>query len=108
MELKLIFGILILTLSASCELNVNQLINTTQNLYDIERGGQHRGHQTQQNLYPHLNTSSNHVIQYIPQAANNQSVGGTDYVRPSNNSLDKFLNKTIAGMKSGFCIKEVP
>lgn len=109
MDLKanyFVFTLIISIIGVNCQYDVINLINTTQNLQDIERNGV-SGHRFQQ-IYPILNASDHHNYH-----GGNKSVGNTPliYIKGANNSrmgIDRFKNKTLSTMPGGFCVIEVP
>lgn len=103
MDSKAFIGLVFLAITVSCQYDVSHLINTTQHLQDLERGGVHD--LRYQNVYPQLNMSDHHP----GDVRNNQSISIP--TRPSNVSktaLEKFINKTLNTRPSGICVKEVP
>lgn len=117
MDLK-IWLLLQFLLGIFCEIDYSSLINSTQHLQDIERGG----------IYPQLNFDS--IIH--PTAAPDRPLFPAQQHPPPNISLssdsskpfyygsiihptmnsskeyEKFVNKTRNSFSSGFCTKEVP
>lgn len=128
MVFKVALFLLFFSIVVNCDFDVANMINTTQHLQDIERGGYAQ-------LYPSLNDNDGNfdsraggsrpfyvgsimhplTNSTIPQGTTNTSAPfgskrpfyfGPDNATRANN--EKFLNKTLAGMPSGICTKEVP
>lgn len=126
MDLKVAFFLLFVSIGVDCEFDYASAINSTQHLQDIERGGYSQ-------LYPSLSYNDSNlesraggsrpfytgnIMHPLTNSTTNTSApSGTK--RPfyfgsimNNNTTrlnnEKFLNKTLTGMPSGICTKEVP
>ena len=105
---KIIF--LTFAVGVLCEIDYSSLINSTQQLQNIERGG----------IYPQLNISDN-LINYGNSIDDFFDEHGSfknstppktrphyKAVNTTSTDFKKFLNKTRNAMSSGLCTKEVP
>lgn len=107
-----IFSAVIISVTCQYDLNTLNLINATQTLQDLERHGAGGGvgaGANFPNIYPSLNET---VIDTKPR---NQTGPDSNkiptFARPINvtrPSIEKFINKTMASIPNGICIKEVP
>lgn len=129
MDLKVAFLLSLLAIVVDCEFDVASVINSTQHLQDIERGGYPQ-------LYPALNgddgggnidsragghsrpfyvgsvmhplANSTTTNSSAPHGANRPFYFGSLMNNATRGNNEKFLNKTLTGRPSGICTKEVP
>lgn len=111
-----------------CQYDVQQVIDQTQYLQQIEKYGTNLSHHANDNYQQVQNPafgfnstnykkndvySGNLIHENNTKPINNNSYPINNYPKyptpsPAFNSTERFLNKTISTMPKGVCVKEVP
>lgn len=127
-----VFSLVVLTFGiVHCQYDVQQVIDQTQYLQQIEKYGTNLSHHANDNYqqiqnpafgFNSSNIKNNDVYSgnlirennTKPISNNNYPINnypihlGSSTPSPSFNSTERFLNKTISNMPKGVCVKEVP
>lgn len=107
MELIFFMFLAVLFIDVNCQYDFQQAVDQTQYLQQIEKYGASFTNY----LYPNLANSSNpnHVVNSTSRGGfNNSTRAHYESFNSTQNSTERFLNKTISSMATGVCIKEVP
>lgn len=123
MDLTFVLFLAAFIVDVRCQYDVQQIIDQTQYLQQIEKHGTNFTNK----LYPYLNnltdvghgnntnyqkrneSEGGHVNNNLHDSNSRGGFNNTSGAsKDSFNSTERFLNKTISSMSKGVCVKEVP
>lgn len=121
MELKAVVSFFATIAAVTCQHNFQSVIDQTQYLQQIEKYGTNftlSPSSDYHSIYPQLtnltdiDNKRNESLGVLPYSQRNNTFpaarNSSHTPQPSFNSTERFLNKTIASMSKGVCVKEVP
>jgi hypothetical protein len=108
MDSKNFIAIFAFIFAVNCQLNVQQEIEQTQYLQQVEKYGTNFTNRIN-NIYPLTNLSDAQRSNLSNQSGPSYGLNNSSRAfPPPYNSTERFLNKTISSMSKGVCIMEVP